>query len=76
MLKNLNHFNQTVSKKGFTKRSFARHCNLSESTFIQISNGNQSPRPDTAKKICNGLKLDFDDIFDIKEKSKVNKVVN
>ncbi|UJF27447.1 helix-turn-helix transcriptional regulator [Planococcus sp. 107-1] len=68
VLKSLQIFNQSVSKKGFTKRSFARHCGLSESTYIQISNGKQSPRPDTAKKICNGLGLDFDDIFDIRDK--------
>lgn len=68
VLKNILLFNQTVSKKGFTKRSFARHCGLSESTFIQVSNGKQSPRPDTAKKICNGIEMGFDDVFDIREK--------
>lgn len=71
VLKSNQLFNEIVLKKGFTKRSFARHCELSESTFIQVSNGKQSPRPDTAKKICSGLELEFDEIFEIKEKSKV-----
>lgn len=76
VLKNQKHFNRTVSKNGFTKRAFARHCGLSESTFIQISNGKQSPRPDTAMKICVGLQVQFDDIFNIVEKSELNKEVS
>lgn len=75
VLKNGKIFNQTISKKGFTKRAFARHCGLSESTLIQISNGKQSPRADTAKKICDGLQLHFDDVFTIKDNSEINKVV-
>lgn len=68
-------FNQMIAKSGFSKRAFARKCGLSESTFIQISNGKQSPRPNTAKKICEGLHLKFDDIFVIEEKSS-EKAVN
>lgn len=67
-------FNQTLVKKGFSKRAFARESGLSESTFIQISNGKQSPRPGTAKKICDALLMDFDEIF-IMEKSEVTKNV-
>lgn len=59
-----------IAKIGFSKRAFARKCGLSEATFIQISNGKQSPRPDTAKKICDALELKFDDIFVIKENGK------
>lgn len=73
-LKFQNEFNQMIAKSGFSKRAFARKCGLSESTFIQISNGKQFPRPNTAKKICVGLNLDFDDVFIIEECNK--KVVN
>ncbi|MFF2752767.1 helix-turn-helix transcriptional regulator [Psychrobacillus sp. NPDC058041] len=68
-LKFRDEFNRIIAKDGFSKRAFARKCGLSESTIIQISNGRQSPRPDTAKKICDGLQLNFDDIFSIKEKT-------
>ena len=68
VLKSHVEFNQMIAKSGFSKRGFARKSGLSESTFIQISNGKQSPRPNTAKKICDGLQLSFDDIFVIKEK--------
>lgn len=75
-LKFRDEFNQIIAKNGFSKRAFARKCGLSESTFIQISNGKQSPRPDTAKKICDGLQLSFDDIFSIKDKTVTKKEVN
>lgn len=66
-LKSQDNFNQMVAKKGYSKRSFARKSGLSESTFIQISNGKQSPRPETAKKIYKTLGLTFDDVFMIKK---------
>lgn len=72
VLKFRNEFNQMIAKNGFSKRAFARKCGISEATFIQISNGKQSPRPNTAKKICDGLQLNFDDIFIIKEVVKRN----
>lgn len=74
ILKFRDEFNQMIAKNGFSKRAFARKCGLSESTFIQISNGKQSPRPNTAKKICDGLQLSFDDIFVIKEKQLQKEV--
>ncbi|AXF57409.1 helix-turn-helix transcriptional regulator [Salicibibacter kimchii] len=70
-LKSQDKFNQKILKKGFSKRAFAKKCGVSESAFIQISNGKQSPRPETAKKICESLNHDFDDIFEIKEKEGV-----
>lgn len=66
-LKCRDEFNSIIAKGGFTKRGLARKCGLSESTLIQISNGKQSPRADTAKKICSALQLNFDDIFLIKK---------
>lgn len=72
-LKFRDEFNRMITKSGFSKRAFARKCGLSESTFIQISNGKQSPRPNTAKKICDGLQLKFDDIFSIEQKTVTEK---
>ncbi|CAM4215094.1 hypothetical protein BAMA_02035 [Bacillus manliponensis] len=65
ILKSKEGLKMKIIKKGFSKRSFARKNNIAESTFIQISNGKQSPRPLTAKKICEGLEVDFDDIFTV-----------
>lgn len=74
VLKSRSEFNGIIAKRGFSKRAFARESGVSEATFIQISNGKQSPRPDTAKKICDTLLLNFDDIFAIEERSsKKNK---
>lgn len=69
VLKSRTELNEIIAKRGFSKRAFARKSGMSEATFIQISNGRQSPRPDTAKKICDALLLKFDDIFAIEERS-------
>ncbi|KMN42329.1 helix-turn-helix transcriptional regulator [Bacillus sp. LK2] len=69
ILKSRSEFNEIIAKRGFSKRAFARESGMSEATFIQISNGKQSPRPNTAKKICDTLLLNFDDIFTIEERS-------
>ncbi|WP_245618059.1 helix-turn-helix domain-containing protein [Domibacillus tundrae] len=73
MLRNIEEFSQMILKMGFSKRAFARQCGLTESTFNRVSNGKQSPRANTAKKICDGLELSFDDIFIIKEKKLKDK---
>ncbi|WP_374966261.1 helix-turn-helix transcriptional regulator [Lysinibacillus sp. RS5] len=65
ILKSKTDFDQKIIKLGFSKRGFARSIGVSEATMIQISNGKQSPRPGTAKKICEALKEDFDIIFEI-----------
>lgn len=73
-LKSKKEFNELLVKEGYSKRSFARKSDLSESTIIQISNEKQSPRPENAKKICEALERGFDDIFIIEEAKQVNVV--
>ncbi|MYL47666.1 helix-turn-helix domain-containing protein [Virgibacillus halodenitrificans] len=68
-LKSKNIFNRKIIKQGFSKRGFARANNIAEATLIQISNGKQAPRPETARKICEGLQVEFDDIFLIVEEN-------
>ncbi|SEM80218.1 DNA-binding transcriptional regulator, XRE-family HTH domain [Terribacillus saccharophilus] len=65
ILKQKDDFQKELIKRGYSKRSFARSHGIAESTLIQISNGKQSPRPETAKRICEGLKVNFDDVFTI-----------
>lgn len=65
-LKSLEEFNEIITKKGFSKRALAEKSGLSVSTLVQISNGKQSPRPHTAKKICEALNMNFEDLFIIR----------
>lgn len=67
LLKSKSEFNRHLIKNGYSKRGFARAFDIGESTLIQISNGKQSPRPETAKKICEGLNVNFDELFEIEE---------
>jgi DNA-binding XRE family transcriptional regulator len=67
VLKSKSALNQKLIKNGFSKRGFAKEYGLAEATFIQISNGKRSPRPQTAKKICEALKVGFDEVFEIVE---------
>ncbi|GAQ19138.1 helix-turn-helix protein [Oceanobacillus picturae] len=68
-LKSQSNFNQKLIKLGFSKRGFAQANNIADSTLIQVSNGKQSPRPETARKICEGLQVEFDEIFLIVEEN-------
>lgn len=70
LLRSKKEFNEKIIKCGFSKRGFAQKNNISEATLIQISNGKQYPRPKTAKKICEGLGVQFDDIFMIAEEKQ------
>lgn len=70
-LKSREEFNQHIVKSGYSKRAFARKSGVSESTLIQISNGKQFPRPETARKICETLNQGFDDLFEFKLKQEV-----
>ncbi|WP_257009735.1 XRE family transcriptional regulator [Evansella halocellulosilytica] len=50
VLKSKKDFNQRLIREGFSKCSFAKINGISGATLIQISNGKQYPRPETAKK--------------------------
>ncbi|MGR7908536.1 helix-turn-helix transcriptional regulator [Lysinibacillus capsici] len=65
ILKSKSEFNEKIIKLGFSKRSFAKSSGISEAALIRISNGKQSPRPETAIKICRAMQADFDSIFKI-----------
>jgi putative transcriptional regulator len=50
-------------KKGFSQRELARKTGLSCSFISQIEKKNRNVSPSTAKKICDALEVDFEDIF-------------
>jgi len=50
-------------KKGFTGAGLARTTGISQAYIVYILQGKRSILPPTAKKICDALGCDFDDIF-------------
>jgi len=75
VLKDTEKFNEMLLRKGFTKRELGRRSGISEVYSQQIANGDRNPGAKVAKRICESLEVDFDDIFfviDIR-KSKRNK---
>lgn len=52
-------------KKGFNKSGFSKVIGLSKPMTLQVCNGTRNPSPRTAKKICEALQVEFDDIFEI-----------
>ncbi|MGB9847405.1 MAG: helix-turn-helix transcriptional regulator [Desulfotomaculales bacterium] len=62
-LKNPLEFQELLLRKGFTQRAFGRAIGVAESYACQIANGERNPGPGVAKKICEVLEVEFDDIF-------------
>ncbi|WP_343272490.1 helix-turn-helix transcriptional regulator [Lentibacillus songyuanensis] len=56
-------FKATRIKKGFSQRGLGRAANLSGALINQIENSERNPSPDSAKKICDALGVEFDVIF-------------
>jgi len=67
ILKDIVHFNELLLRKGFTKRELARRSNISEVYAQQIANGDRNPGTKVAKRICESLTVEFDDIFFIQD---------
>lgn len=74
-LKDQHDFAKLLIVNGHSKRSFAKKIKISNAFLIQISNGDRNPGPKVAKKICEGLDKEFDEIFftEIDNKSYQNK---
>lgn len=63
-----NQLRKTRIKKGMSIRALSKNSGLSTATICKAENGNAFPMPMTAKKICDALGADFDDLFEIIEK--------
>lgn len=50
---------------GYNKTEFSQKIGLSKPMTVQICNGTRHPSPRSAKKICDALQVEFDDIFEI-----------
>lgn len=51
--------------KGLSIRGLAEIANLNPVTIQKIEAQNTRPNPSTAKKICNALEVEFNEIFEI-----------
>jgi transcriptional regulator with XRE-family HTH domain len=58
-------FSELLIRKGLSRRGLAEKARIGEATAIQICNGQRNPSPRTAKRICEALEVEFDDIFEI-----------
>lgn len=63
ILKDIGKFHELLLRKGFTKRALGRRAGISEVYAQQIANGDRNPSAKVAKKICESLEVEFDDIF-------------
>ncbi|WP_102707401.1 helix-turn-helix transcriptional regulator [Terribacillus saccharophilus] len=62
-IKHVEQFNELLIKRGFNKTEFSKVIDLSQPMFNQISNGLRNPSPRTARRICEVLNVEFEEIF-------------
>ena len=55
-----------MTRQGFSGQGFAKATGISQSYIVQILSGKRTVLAPTAKRICDTLKCDFDDVFVIK----------
>ncbi len=51
--------------KGYTMSGLAKKAGISKYSVSQVENQNVNPRPDTIRKICLALDIEFEDICDV-----------
>lgn len=64
-VKDLSKFNEVIIIKGFNKVAFGKEIGLSNPTTVQITNGDRSPSPKTARRICEVLECEWSELFEI-----------
>jgi|GEM_PF-682919 len=74
-LKDIEKFHELLLRKGFTRRELGRQAGISEVYAQQISNGDRNPGAKVARRICESLEVEFDDIFFIVD-ARNSKQVN
>lgn len=63
ILKDIGKFQELLLRKGFSKRGLGRQAGISEVYAQQITKGDRNPSAKVAKRICESLEVEFDDIF-------------
>ncbi|MNK84429.1 Helix-turn-helix domain protein [compost metagenome] len=64
-VKDIERLNELIIMKGFSKSAFGKEIRLSQAMTVQITNGDRSPSPQTAKRICEVLECEWSDLFEI-----------
>ena len=54
---------QAMARNGFTGKGLAKASGISQCYVVQILAGRRNVLPTTAKKICNALGCNFDELF-------------
>ena len=62
-VKDVNSLKQLLIKTGFSQRALGRMIRVSETYINQLVNGERNPSPAVAKRMCDSLDSEFDDIF-------------
>ncbi len=57
--------NELIIIKGFNKTEFGKEIHLSNPMTVQITNGDRSPSPRTAKRMCEVLECEWNELFEI-----------
>jgi len=60
-----NKLSEHMVKAGFTGAGLARAARISQGYVCQVMNGKRAILAPTAKKICDALGCNFDDVFEI-----------
>lgn len=64
---------ELLMRNGDNLRSFSRDAGISSPYMSQLIKGSRNPSPKMAKRICECLKVKFDDIFFIDNGYKSNQ---
>ena len=60
------HIKGRMARKGYTGVELAKAVGITQGYVAQVLSGKKTIRATTAKKICEVLHSNFDDIFDVK----------
>lgn len=73
-VKDIEKLNELIIMKGFYKTEFGKEIGISGPMATQITNGDRSPSPRTAKRICEVLECEWSELFEIvKTPQRVSK---
>lgn len=70
-VRDVERLNELIIMKGFNKTEFGREIGLSNPFTVQITNGDRLPSPRTAKRICEVLECEWEELFEIVRPNQV-----
>jgi len=64
-VRDLDRLNELIIMRGFSKTDFGKEIQRSQPMTVQITNGDRSPSPKTARRICEVLDVEWNELFEI-----------